>query len=185
MSNTPPPALPEQPPPPNWYLVEGGWRYWDGTAWLPPQAFPPRTSNASVAAVFAWISWVFIFVFVWPLMVFAWVVPLAIRSSTTPGTDEHAMCDEALNTHLSGLAGFGVFAVVSALTLALAQVAGAELTALVFFLIALVLWLVWSMSLFVATVIGAVHAGNRRVWRCSWAMPLTKQHRVTKRPATR
>ena len=49
--------------------------------------------------------------------------------------------------------------------------------------VVIVVWLVWTMSLFVATVIGAVYAGQRKSWPCSWALPLAAARRKGAREA--
>lgn len=163
---------------PGWYNYNGFWWFWNGERWMPPS----NPQRAPVASVLAWVSWLLLLTFFWPMLVVAWVVPLAVRSAASDDA-ERAHCDEALNTYLSGFVGIVIGAVLATGLLLVAEFTGQTTATGVAGAVVFVVWLVWTLSLFVATVIGAVYAVQRKSWRCSWALPLTAAHRTGARQA--
>lgn len=64
---------------PGWYNYDGFWWFWNGERWMPPS----NPQRAPVASVLAWVSWMLLLTFFWPMLVVAWVVPLAVRSAAS------------------------------------------------------------------------------------------------------
>lgn len=157
----------------------GVWWYWTGTQWVPHA--PPQAPQgpSTTGPVFAWIGWAVILMFFWPFLLFAWIVPLAFRSAAEKGSFGYRCADEALNTYLSGFVGLAVAGAFSGVMAAAADQVPQNSTGAG--VAAAIVWLLigpWVMSLFLASIVGAVQAGSRQVWHCAWALPITKLHRA-------